>query len=66
MLHVILFEPRIPPNTGNVIRLCANTGAHLHLIRPLGLPSTTPGFAVPAWITTNSPACRSMTTSTAA
>jgi tRNA (cytidine/uridine-2'-O-)-methyltransferase len=37
MLHVILFRPEIPPNTGNVIRLCANTGAGLHLIRPLGL-----------------------------
>jgi len=36
MLHVILFNPEIPPNTGNVIRLCANTGATLHLIRPLG------------------------------
>lgn len=36
MLHVILFRPEIPPNTGNVIRLCANTGATLHLIRPLG------------------------------
>ena len=36
MLHVILFHPEIPPNTGNVIRLCANTGAGLHLIRPLG------------------------------
>lgn len=36
MFHVILFEPEIPPNTGNVIRLCANSGAHLHLIRPLG------------------------------
>lgn len=36
MLHVILFQPEIPPNTGNVIRLCANTGAALHLIRPLG------------------------------
>ena len=34
--HVILFEPEIPPNTGNVIRLCANTGARLHLIKPLG------------------------------
>lgn len=34
--HVILFEPEIPPNTGNIIRLCANTGAHLHLIKPLG------------------------------
>lgn len=34
--HVALYEPEIPPNTGNVIRLCANTGARLHLIRPLG------------------------------
>jgi len=36
MFHVILHRPEIPPNTGNVIRLCANTGAHLHLVRPLG------------------------------
>ena len=36
MLHVVLFEPEIPPNTGNVIRLCANAGARLHLIEPLG------------------------------
>jgi tRNA (cytidine/uridine-2'-O-)-methyltransferase len=36
LLQVILFEPEIPPNTGNVIRLCANTGAALHLIKPLG------------------------------
>ena len=36
MFHLILFEPEIPPNTGNIIRLCANTGAMLHLIRPLG------------------------------
>jgi tRNA (cytidine/uridine-2'-O-)-methyltransferase len=36
MLHVVLFQPEIPPNTGNVIRLCANTGAQLHLIEPLG------------------------------
>jgi tRNA (cytidine/uridine-2'-O-)-methyltransferase len=36
MLDVILFQPEIPPNTGNVIRLCANTGACLHLVRPLG------------------------------
>jgi len=35
-LHVALLEPEIPPNTGNVIRLCANTGAQLHLIEPLG------------------------------
>jgi tRNA (cytidine/uridine-2'-O-)-methyltransferase len=36
MLDVILYQPEIPPNTGNVIRLCANTGAQLHLIEPLG------------------------------
>ena len=35
-MHVILYQPEIPPNTGNVIRLCANSGARLHLIRPLG------------------------------
>lgn len=36
MFNIILFEPEIPPNTGNVIRLCANTGATLHLVEPLG------------------------------
>ncbi|MDH3310594.1 MAG: tRNA (uridine(34)/cytosine(34)/5-carboxymethylaminomethyluridine(34)-2'-O)-methyltransferase TrmL [Gammaproteobacteria bacterium] len=36
MLHVVLYQPEIPPNTGNIMRLCANTGAHLHLIKPLG------------------------------
>ncbi len=36
MFNVVLVEPEIPPNTGNVIRLCANTGARLHLVRPLG------------------------------
>ena len=36
MFHVVLYQPEIPPNTGNVIRLCANTGSHLHLIEPLG------------------------------
>ena len=36
MLHVVLFEPEIPHNTGNIIRLCANTGFQLHLIEPLG------------------------------
>lgn len=36
MLHIVLFEPEIPPNTGNIIRLCANTGMQLHLIHPLG------------------------------
>jgi len=36
MFHIVLFEPEIPPNTGNVMRLCANTGMALHLIHPLG------------------------------
>jgi tRNA (cytidine/uridine-2'-O-)-methyltransferase len=36
MLDIILFEPEIPPNTGNIIRLCANAGVNLHLIEPLG------------------------------
>lgn len=36
MLHIALYEPEIPPNTGNIIRLCANSGARLHLIEPLG------------------------------
>jgi tRNA (cytidine/uridine-2'-O-)-methyltransferase len=36
MFDIVLFEPEIPPNTGNIIRLCANTGARLHLIHPLG------------------------------
>jgi len=36
MLHIVLYEPEIPPNTGNIIRLCANTGFQLHLIEPLG------------------------------
>lgn len=36
MFHIILYQPEIPPNTGNIIRLCANTGATLHLVAPLG------------------------------
>ena len=36
MFHVVLYEPEIPPNTGNVLRLAVNTGARLHLVRPLG------------------------------
>jgi tRNA (cytidine/uridine-2'-O-)-methyltransferase len=36
MFHVVLYQPEIPPNTGNIIRLCANSGTSLHLIRPLG------------------------------
>lgn len=36
MINIALYEPEIPPNTGNIIRLCANVGANLHLIEPLG------------------------------
>ena len=36
MFRIILFTPQIPPNTGNIIRLCANNGADLHLVEPLG------------------------------
>lgn len=36
MFNIILYQPEIPPNTGNIIRLCANTGAQLHLIKPMG------------------------------
>ena len=40
MFHVVLYQPEIPPNTGNVMRLCANAGATLHLVRPLGFELT--------------------------
>jgi len=36
MFHIVLVEPEIPPNTGNIIRLCANSGCTLHLVQPLG------------------------------
>lgn len=38
MFHIVLFEPEIPQNTGNIIRLCSNTGNTLHLVKPLGFP----------------------------
>ena len=40
MFNIVLYQPEIPPNTGNIIRLCANTGCHLHLIEPLGFELT--------------------------
>lgn len=42
MFNVVLFQPEIPPNTGNVVRLCANSGATLHLVKPLGFSLTEP------------------------
>jgi tRNA (cytidine/uridine-2'-O-)-methyltransferase len=40
MFHIVLVQPQIPPNTGNIIRLCANTGSALHLVQPLGFELT--------------------------
>jgi tRNA (cytidine/uridine-2'-O-)-methyltransferase len=40
MFHLVLYQPEIPPNTGNIIRLCANTGTGLHLVKPLGFELT--------------------------
>ena len=45
MIHIVLFEPEIPPNTGNIIRLAANTGCKLHLIEPLGFRLDEKGVA---------------------
>ena len=44
MFAVVLYQPEIPPNTGNIIRLCANTGAELHLVEPLGFEITDKGL----------------------
>lgn len=44
MFHIVLYEPEIPPNTGNLIRLCANTGFSLHLIEPLGFSVSEKAF----------------------
>lgn len=44
MFHVVLYQPEIPPNTGNVVRLCANTGASLHLVKPLGFSLAAPAL----------------------
>ena len=44
VFHLILYQPEIPPNTGNIIRLCANVGAQLHLIHPLGFDMNTRGL----------------------
>ena len=54
MLDIVLYEPEIPQNTGNIIRLCANTGFRLHLIEPLGfLPGMIKNYVVLAWIIMN-------------
>ena len=54
-LHIVLCQPEIPPNTGNIIRLCANTGASLHIIEPLGFEMDDNGCAARGSITTSLP-----------
>lgn len=44
MFHIVLYQPEIPPNTGNVVRLCANTGTTLHLVKPLGFNLAAPSL----------------------
>ena len=56
MFHIVLYQPEIPPNTGNIIRLCANTGCALHLVKPLGFQLDEPrlrraGLDYREWIT---------------
>ena len=61
MLHVVLLEPEIPANTGNIARTCAATGTRLHLIRPWDLISPRRRCAGPGWITGPWWICKSMT-----
>ena len=63
--HVILFQPEIPPNTGNVIRLCANTGAQLHRSSRLASHWKTSSSSAPGWTTTSIHACGCTPTDTA-
>lgn len=53
MFHIVLFEPEIPANTGNIIRLSANAGMQLHLIKPLGLNWMIRNYDVQGWIIMN-------------
>ncbi len=57
MFDIVLYQPEIPPNTGNLIRLAANTGCRLHLVEPLGFDlSATSRWRAPGWIITTWPA----------
>lgn len=62
MFHIVLVEPEIPPNTGNVIRLAANTGCTLHLIEPLGFSMDDKHMRARDWTTTSTPPCAAMKT----
>ncbi len=62
MFDVVLYQPEIPPNTGNVVRLTANAGCRLHLVRPLGFDLSTKQLRRAGWITRNSQKFKFMTT----
>lgn len=51
MFNIVLYAPEIPANTGNIGRTCVVTGAHLHLVEPLGFPSMTRRYVAPVWAT---------------
>lgn len=58
MLNIVLYEPEIPPNTGNIIRLCANTGFRLHIIEPMGFAQDDSACAARGWTITSLPPLR--------
>ena len=60
MPRVVLWQPQIPPNTGNVARTCAATGSELHLIEPLGFQIDDRQLRRPAWITGHGSNCTAM------
>jgi tRNA (cytidine/uridine-2'-O-)-methyltransferase len=62
MFYVVLFQPEIPPNTGNIIRLCSNTGAQLHLVKPLGFQLDDRQLRRADSTTTSTPRCGCTTT----
>jgi tRNA (cytidine/uridine-2'-O-)-methyltransferase len=62
VFHVVLVTPEIPPNTGNAIRLCANTGCSLHLVEPLGFTLSDASCAAPGLTTPKWPASRCIRT----
>ncbi len=58
MLNIVLYEPEIPPNTGNIIRLCANTGFRLHIIEPMGFAWDDKRLRARGWTITSLPPLR--------
>ncbi len=58
MLNIVLYEPEIPPNTGNIIRLCANTGFRLHIIEPMGFARDDKRLRRAGWTITSLPPLR--------